>query len=173
VKSHIEEAVSILKEATDTWAELDELPERAEIQQNIQQVEATATSMKEEIKSLAALQKMRKTKEMNQLQQEAQRLRTQEVHISDLLQPYQEQITELVDVAEQKMKEFTTVREEFDQTDDSKVDQALIDSARERVEVMKNEVEGLRQKLQKTSQEAKEKLQQEKPVPGGSRTSHK
>ena len=50
--SHIEEAVSILKEAIDTWAELDELPERAEIQQNIQQVEATATAMKEEIKSL-------------------------------------------------------------------------------------------------------------------------
>ena len=144
MKSHIEEAVSVLKEATDTWAELDELSERAEIQQNIQQVEATATAMKEEIKSLAALQKMRKTKEMNQLQQEAQRLRTQEVHISDLLQPYQEQITELVDAAEQKMKEFTTVREEIDQTDDSKVDQALIDSARERVEVMKNEVEGLR-----------------------------
>ena len=79
----------------------------------------------------------------------------------------------MVDVAEQKMKEFTTVREEIDQTDDSKVDQSLIDSARERVEVMKNEVEGLRQKLQKTSQEAKEKLQQEKPVPGGSGTSHK
>ena len=76
------------------------------------------------------------------------------------------------------MKEFTTVREEIDQTDDSKVDQALIDLARERVEVMKNEVEGLRQKLQKTSQEVKEKLQQEKlqqekPVPGGSRMSHK
>ena len=44
---------------------------------------------------------------------------------------------------------------------------------KERVEVMQNEVERLRQKLQKTSQEAKEKLQQEKPVPGGSRTSHK
>ena len=76
------------------------------------------------------------------------------------------------------MKEFTIVREEIDQTDDSKVDQALIDSARERAKVMKNEVEGLRQKLQKTSQEAKEKLQQEKlqqekPVLGGSRTSHK
>ena len=128
--------------------------------------------MKEEIKGLVALQKMRKTKEMNQLQQEAQWLRTQEVHISDLLQPYQEQITELVDAAEQKMKEFTTVREEIDQTDDPKVDQALIDSARERVEVMKNEVEGLRQKLQKTSQEAKEKLRQEKPAGSGSRVSH-
>ena len=60
------------------------------------------------------------------------------------------------------MREFTTVREEIDQTDDSKVDQSLLDSARERAEVMKNEVEGLRQKLQKTSKEAKEKLQKEK-----------
>ena len=42
------------------------------------------------------------------------------------------------------MKEFTTVREEIDQTDDSKVDQALIDSTRERAEVMKNEFEELR-----------------------------
>ena len=71
------------------------------------------------------------------------------------------------------MKEFTTVREEIDQTDNSKVDQALIDLARERAEVMKNEVEGLRQKLQKTSQEVKDKLQQENPVVGGSRMSHK
>ena len=45
------------------------------------------------------------------------------------------------------MKEFTTVREEIDQTDDSKIDQALLDSARERVEIMKNEVTGLRDKL--------------------------
>ena len=116
---------------------------------------------------------MRKTKEMNQLQQEAQRLRTQEAHISDLLQPYQEQITELVDAAEQKMKEFTTVREEIDQTNDSKIDQSLLDSAREHVEVMRNEVAGLRDKLQRTSQEAKEKLQQEKPTGSGSGASHK
>ena len=44
---------------------------------------------------------------------------------------------------------------------------------KERVKVMQNEVERLRQKLQKTSQEVKDKLQQEKPVAGGSRTSHK
>ena len=44
---------------------------------------------------------------------------------------------------------------------------------KERVEVMQNEVERLQQKLQQTSQEAKDKLQQEKPVVGGSRMSHK
>ena len=49
---------------------------------------------------------------MNSLQQEAQQLRTKEIHINDLLQPYQEQIVEIVDTVEQKMKEFTTTREE-------------------------------------------------------------
>jgi len=40
---------------------------------------------------------------------------------------------------------------------------------KERAEVMKNEVAELRGKLQKTSQEAKEKLQQETPAGSGSR----
>ena len=44
---------------------------------------------------------------------------------------------------------------------------------KERAEEMKNEVTGLQGRLQRTSQEAKDKLQQEKPVPGGSRASHK
>ena len=44
---------------------------------------------------------------------------------------------------------------------------------RERVVAMENEVVGLRAKFQKTSQEAKEKLQQEKPAVSGSGTSHK
>ena len=59
---------------------------------------------------------MRNTKEMNRLQQEVQRLRAQEIHINDLLQPYQEQITELVEVVEQKVKEFMTSRGEIDAT---------------------------------------------------------
>ena len=44
---------------------------------------------------------------------------------------------------------------------------------KERVAAMENEVTGLRDKLQCTSQEAKEKLQQEKPTGSGSGTSHK
>ena len=129
--------------------------------------------MKEEIKGLAALQKMRKTKEMNCLQQEAQQLRTKEMHINDLLQPYQEQIAEIVDTVEQKVKEFTATREKTDATEDASISQALLDSARERVEAMQNEVARLRDKLQRTSQEAKEKLQQENPAGSGSGASHK
>ena len=67
----IDEAQLVITDATNTWAELDELLEKVEIQQSIQQIENTATVMKVEIKGLAALQKMRKTKEMNCLQQEA------------------------------------------------------------------------------------------------------
>jgi len=159
MQSRIDEARLVLTDATNTWAELDEPPEKVEIQQSIQQIENTAAAMKEEIKGLAALQKMRKTKEMNCLQQEAQQLRTKEIHINDLLQPYQEQIAEIVDMVEQKMKEFTTTREETDATEDASIIQALLDSAQERVEVMQKEVAGLRDRLQRTSQEAKAKLQ--------------
>ena len=44
---------------------------------------------------------------------------------------------------------------------------------REHVAAMENEVAGLRDKFQKTLQEAKEKLQQEKPVGSGFKVSHR
>ena len=44
----------------------------------------------------------------------------------------------------------------------------MLDSAQERVAAMENEVAGLREKLQRTSQEAKEK-----PTGSGSGPSHK
>ena len=44
---------------------------------------------------------------------------------------------------------------------------------KESVEVMQREVTRLHDRLQRASQEAKEKLQQEKPAAGGSRVSHK
>ena len=71
MKSHIDDALLVLADATSTWSELDTPPQKVDIQQSIQQIENTTTAMREEIKSLAALQKMRKTKEMNRLQQEA------------------------------------------------------------------------------------------------------
>ena len=71
------------------------------------------------------------------------------------------------------MKEFTTTREKTDATEDASITQALLESAQESVEVMQKEVTGLRDRLQRASQEAKAKLQQEKPAAGGSRTSHK
>ena len=66
------------------------------------------------------------------------------------------------------MKEFTTIHEQADQTEDSHINQTLLELAQERAEIMKNEVAELREKLQKTSQEAKEKLQQETPTGNGS-----
>ena len=44
---------------------------------------------------------------------------------------------------------------------------------KESVEVMQKEVTGLRDRLQRASQEAKAKLYQEKSAAGGSRTNHK
>ena len=115
--------------------------------------------MKEEVKSLGALAKMKKMTEMNRLQPKAQRLRAKEIQFNNLLQPYQEQIAELVDAVEQKVKEFTTSRSETEVTEDSSISQATLETAQECVEAMEKEVAGLRQRFTRTSQEAKEKLQ--------------
>ena len=116
---------------------------------------------------------MNKTIQMNRLQQEAQWLREKEIQFNNLLQPYQEQIAELVDATEQKVKEFTTSKSDIDDIEDSIISQAKLETAQECVEVMDKEVAGLRERLTRTSQEAKEKLQQEKPVVSGSGASHK
>ena len=49
----------------------------------------------------------------------------------------------------------------------------MLETPQECVEVMNKEVAGLRERLTKTSQVAKEKLQQEKPAISGSGTGHK
>ena len=90
-----------------------------------------------------------------------------------MLQPYQEQIAELVDVVEQKFKEFTVSKSEIDDTEDSIISQAMLEAAQDCVEAMDKDVAGLREIFARTSQEAKEKLQKEKPDVSGLGTSHK
>ena len=46
-------------------------------------------------------------------------MRAKEIRFNNLLQPYQEQIAELVDAVEQKVKEFTTSKSDIDDTEDS------------------------------------------------------
>ena len=72
---------------------------------------------------------MKKMTKMNRLKQEAQRLREKEIQFNNLLQPYQEQITELVDEVEQKVKEFTKSKGEIDATEDSSISQATLEVA--------------------------------------------
>ena len=49
----------------------------------------------------------------------------------------------------------------------------MLETTQECVEAMDKEVTGLRERLTRTLQEAKEKLQHEKPAVSGSGTSHK
>ena len=58
-------------------------------------------------------------------------------------------------------------------TKDSIISQAMLQTAQECVEAMDKEVTGLREIFTRTSQEAKEKLQQEKPGVSGLGMSHK
>ena len=100
-------------------------------------------------------------------------MREKEIQFNNMLQPYQEQIAELVDAVEQKVKEFTKSKSEIDSIEDPLISQVMLEAAQDCVEAMDKEVTGLRERFTRTSQEAKEKLQQEKPAVSGSGTSHK
>ena len=100
MKCRIDDAESLLADAMKTWSELEELPDRLDLQQSIQNMENAIETIMEEVKSLGALTKMKKMTKINCLQQEAQWLRAREIRFNNLLRPYQEQITELVDTVE-------------------------------------------------------------------------
>ena len=90
-----------------------------------------------------------------------------------MLQLYQEQIVELVDVVEQKIKEFTASKSEIDSTEDPMITQVMLEAAQDCVEDMGKDIAWLKEIFTKTSQEAKEMLQQKKSDASGSVTSHK
>ena len=78
-------------------------------------------------------------------------MRAKEIQFNNLLQPYQEQITELVDAVEQKVKEFTTSKSEIDDTEDPIISQAMLEAAQDCVEATDKEVAGLGEIFARTS----------------------
>ena len=79
-------------------------------------------------------------------------MRAREIQFNNLLQPYQEQIAELVDTVEKKVKEFTTSRSDTKFIEDSSISQVMLETTKECVEAMEKEVAGLRQRFTRTSQ---------------------
>ena len=106
--------------------------------------------MKEEVKILGSLAKMKNMIEMNRLQQEAQRIRAKEIQFNNLLQPYQEQITELIDAVEKKVKEFTASKSVIDNIEDSMISQVMLKVAQDYIEAMDKDVEGLKERSART-----------------------
>ena len=76
-------------------------------------------------------------------------------------------------MVEQKVKEFTARKSEIDSVEDPMITQVMLEVAQYCVEAMDKDVTGLRERFARTLQEAKEKLQQEKPTVSGSGMSHK
>ena len=116
---------------------------------------------------------MKKMTEMNHLQQEAQRLREKDIQFNNMLQAYQEQIVELVNAVQQKVKEFTVSKSQIDSTEDPMITQVMLETTQDCVEDMDKDIAGLKERFTKTSQESKEMLQQKKSDVSGSGTSHK
>ena len=56
-------------------------------------------------------------------------MQEKEIQFNNLLQPYQEQIAELVDVVEQKVKEFIARKTEIDDVEYPMITQVMLEGA--------------------------------------------
>ena len=97
---------------------------------------------------------MKKMTEMNRLWQEAQRLREKDIEFNNMLQPYQEQIIELVDAVEKKVKEFTASKSVIDSTEDPMISQVMLEVAQDCIKSMDKDVAGIKEIFARTSQES-------------------
>ena len=89
----------------------------------------------------------------------------EEIQFNNLLQPYQEQIAELVDAVEQKVKEFTTSKSEIDIIEDPMITQVMLEAAQDCVEAMDKDVVGLREIFARTSQKARRSYRKRNQMP--------
>ncbi len=69
MKCWVDDAESLLADVTKTWSELEELPDKLDLQQSIQNVEKAIVDAERETKSLGALAKMKKKTKITQIQQ--------------------------------------------------------------------------------------------------------
>src|SRR5277367_621022 len=118
MKCRIDDGESLLEDATKTWSELEELPARLDLKQSIQSLDTAVASIEEEAKSLGALAKMKKRAEINQIQDKVQKLREKHITFDKMVQPYQEEIAQLVDTMETKVAEFKSSKEVIDSAED-------------------------------------------------------
>ena len=158
-----------------TWQELEELPQKTELQQHIQHFEEAISKAEEEYKSLGALTKMRKKSEITQFQQQVQKYRERQINLANAISPHEEKVAHLVDQVEKKVKGFKSSKGVIEDTEDSLVTDAMLTVAQEEVTSMDESIKELKARFATISQEAKDKLNQMKlaDVASGSGTSHK
>ena len=78
-------------------------------------------------------------------------MRGKEIQFNNMLQPYQEQIIELVNAVEKKVKEFTASKSVIDNTEDSMISQVMLEAAQDCIKAMEKDVAGLKERFARTS----------------------
>jgi hypothetical protein len=168
-------AEAILEDASKTWLELEELPQKAKLDQHIKHCEDAISRAEEEYKGLSALAKIRKKGEITRIQQQVQKYREQQINLANEVSPHESKVAHLVDELEQKVKSFTSSKEVVESTEDSLVTAELLSTAQEEVTHMDESITALKAQFATISRAAKDKLRQMMQAgdASGSGTSHK
>ena len=175
MQSRVEATEAILEDASKTWLELEELPQKKELQQHIRHFEDAIAKAEEEYKGLNALAKMRKKGEITKFQQQVQRYREKEINLANAVSPHENKVAHLVDQLEKKVQSFQSSKGVIESTEDSLVTAEMLTAAQEEVITMDESIKTLKAQFAIISQEATDKLTQmtKADVASGSGASHK
>ena len=129
MQCRVEATQAILEDASKTWLELEELPQKEELKQHIKHFEDAIATAEEEYKGLNALAKMRKKGEITQFQQRIQKYREQQINLANVVSPHESKVAHLVDTLEKKVQSFTSSKEVIESTADSLVTAKMLSAA--------------------------------------------
>ncbi len=90
-----------------------------------------------------------------------------------MIQPYQEKITDLAQKIDDKVKEFTAMKDEVNKKQDGEIIEDLLIMAQQCVEIMDKGLVSFKDEFQKISQEAKDKIDSKPSSGSGSGMRHK
>lgn len=170
IEVRLAEMQKLPDEATNTWTTMEDIDGLIDVREALQKNQKELDELTMVMKDVIPLQRMLKIGESKRLQT---KLRAKEVEYLQTLQPWKEQVSEIVIKINVKLTKFhatqTTVARLL--TESPTTD--LVNAARESVDQMTQEIATLQQTYTKISTEIQEIVKGPKDDVGGSGTSHK
>lgn len=173
IDSRLVEMQELLNEATHTWTTMEEIDGLVEVHTLLQKNQQKFDELIVTRKDFFALECMMEMKESTKLQTKMQKLQAKEVEFMQTLQPWQEQVSEIIVQINVKLIEFKVMQTIVVILLDEQPTTKLITATRESVVQMTQELVALTTSYTKINIEIWNAMKLPKDDEGGSVMSHK
>jgi archaellum component FlaC len=167
------EAENLMNQAMEAWTELETLPFKIGLLQQVQGAEQSLTVLTEEAKALEGLAKMRKMSEVRRIQQQLHKLRNEDAKLTNSIQPFMDEYADLAAQIEAKIKEIAESQQVIDGITKEEATAETVQTAVECVDELDSAIAQWKKTLAETQAKADAQIKRPHASASGSRASHK